>query len=271
MRANYCIEKDAGNARVARAPSPPAFDFDFAIDLELASTRDLLTSKKPAHGRVPRPVVTGWFHIWPFACRPRRNYPVMTSCSDPEDSLAVSLSYWHGFGSALCTSWFVVIVDDQFRRTIRNVIASGAKAGPPRSIRRRLYGLQLQDYANTRTRPARDPADWGDPTQHNSSTNGGPAEKGLIEAADDDQTNSSVFPRRPDVTRPFRDTSATNSNWRDVPSPGPKSAGTCFCSPPPWQPAVPSGLTGLPAPDHSTPLRSELPGGQTTITSGRSI
>jgi hypothetical protein len=60
MRANYCIEKEAGNARVARAPSPAAFDFDFAIDLELAFNLGLLYVLKPkAAGEGARPTQAG--------------------------------------------------------------------------------------------------------------------------------------------------------------------------------------------------------------------
>jgi hypothetical protein len=36
MGTSYCIEKEARNARVARAPSPAALDFELVFDLELA-------------------------------------------------------------------------------------------------------------------------------------------------------------------------------------------------------------------------------------------
>jgi len=41
MRANYCTEKQAQNARVARAPSPAAVDFEFALDFEFAPDFEL--------------------------------------------------------------------------------------------------------------------------------------------------------------------------------------------------------------------------------------
>jgi len=41
MGTNYCIEKEAGNARVARATSPAALDFELAFDFELVFDLEL--------------------------------------------------------------------------------------------------------------------------------------------------------------------------------------------------------------------------------------